>query len=80
MALMNNLTYPMKESMIVPYRTWWVISKVLGNSSPRSKFKHDKLFLVRSGFPDFVFALGSLVAIQYGCSSRYGLWMQFLNI
>ena len=65
--------------MIVPFnRAWWVISEVLGSSSPRSQFKHDKLFLVRSGFPGFVFPLGSLVAIQYGCSSRYGLRMQFL--
>ena len=64
--------------MIVPYRAWWVISEVVGNSSPRSQFKHDKLFFVRFGFPSFVFPLGSLVAIQYGCSSRYGLYMQFL--
>ena len=65
--------------MIVPFnRAWWVISEVLGNSSPKSQFKHDKLFLVPSGFPGFVFPLGSLVAIQYGCSSRYGLYMQFL--
>ena len=56
--------------MTVPFnRAWWVISEVLGNSSPRSQFKHDKLFLVPSGFPGFVLPLGSLVAIQYGCSS-----------
>ena len=67
--------------MIVPFtRAWWVISEVVGSSSPKSQFKHDKLFLVRSGFPGFVFPLESLVAIQYGSSSRYGLWMQFLNI
>ena len=52
--------------MIVLFnRAWWVISEVLGNS----QFKHDKPFLVPSGFPGFVFPLGSLVAVQYGCSS-----------
>ena len=66
--------------MIVPYGALWVISEVLGNSTPKSHFKHDKLSLVRFEFPGFVFALGSLVSIHYGCSSRYGLWMQFLII
>ena len=57
----------MKENkplgMIFPYRALWVISEVLGNSTPKSHFKHDKLSLVRFGFPGFVFPLGSLVAI-----------------
>ena len=49
--------------MIFPYRALWVISEVLGNSTPKFHFKHDKLSLVRFGFPGFVFPLGSLVAI-----------------
>ena len=76
MSLMNNFTllYERKSSplgMIVQYRSWWVISEVLGSSAAKSFSTMTRVFLSVLDFLTLRFFWG--VWLQYNTDAHQGM-------